>query len=212
MQKPILTALFCLLAQLCLAQSYQAELYEVAVLQEVNLVRSNPQAYRDTLHTYFENQNCDWVEKSKYPYDRAFRDAMAQLATMPIMQPVLYNNKLYKSQKEHQGIKNQARIFHDQAYIQKQSNKYKAGFGECIASRDWALTEDLQKIRLMARQCVVDFIIDDGVPSRGHCKIILTPMFNSCAVKVSMDTKDVLQQGTETSARTAILINFACVL
>lgn len=126
----------------------QMTVREQQVLDEINLVRTNPKAYITYIDVYLGDMDSDASERS------AANELKNELKKMVPLRPLVFSKQLYQSCKNHG------------SYVSK-TKKFVHSKG------DYA--ENIQYGQSEVRNAVIDLLIDDGIPSRGHRKNILNP-------------------------------------
>lgn len=128
---------------------------EQQVLDEINLVRTNPKSYIPYIDVYLDSMDSDVSERS------AANELKNELNKMVALSPLVFSKDLYKSCKSHG------------TYVSK-TKKFVHSKGN--------YAENIQYGHSDVRNAIIDLLIDDGVPSRGHRKNILNSRYKHFAV------------------------------
>ena len=150
---------------------------EQAMINEINLMRSNPKGYIQYVNEYAEN-----YRKNSFGPDTQFEEAVVELkALLNKMDPVsqlMPHEKLYEVAKAH-GLDNQN---HNQLEHEgsDKSNSFervkRSGLKNHIdANGYFSLNENLVGGETTVRKTVIGLLIDTGIPTRGHRKTLINP-------------------------------------
>lgn len=118
------------------------------MLEEINLVRTNPQDYIQYIDGYLDYWDASTSER------KTSKELINILKKMTPVPALTFSDELYKAAKKHgQYMKRTKRFKHS-----------RMGYAEnLVAGND------------NIRYAIIDLLIDDGIPSRGHRKNILDP-------------------------------------
>jgi len=128
---------------------------EQQVLDEINLVRTNPKAYIQYIDSFLEYWDSDSGERA------TAEELKRELKKMTPLPALVFSPDLYKSSKKHG------------EYILKTKK---------FAHSDCDCGENIQYGNSEIRYAVIDLLIDNGVSDRGHRKNILNPNYKYFAV------------------------------
>lgn len=128
---------------------------EQQVLDEINMVRTNPSDYIKYIDPFLEYWSSGPEEQA------AAKELKNLLKTMKPLEPLEFSSELYTTCKKHG------------QYIIKTEKFEHSNFN---------LAENIQYGNEDIRFAVLDLLIDGGVASRGHRKNILNPKFKYFAV------------------------------
>lgn len=118
------------------------------MLDEINLVRTNPQDYIQYIDGYLEYWDASASER------RTSKELIALLKKLKPLPPLTFSDELYQAAKKH-------------GLYMKRSKRFKhskMGYAENLVAGNESV-----------RYAIIDLLIDDGIPSRGHRKNILNP-------------------------------------
>lgn len=128
---------------------------EQEVLDEINLVRTNPNAYIVYIDEYLKAMDSDAGEKA------TANELKRELKKMKPVNALVFSEDLYKSCKAHG----------DYVTKTKKFVHSKGNYGE-----------NIQYGQSEVRYAVIDLLIDHGISSRGHRENILNPKYKYFAV------------------------------
>lgn len=151
---------------------------EKSVIAEINLVRTNPKLYKTYIEDYYKKHK---ILLKFSGMSSCVSEAINVLDTIRYKKPMLFDSSLYMALMDHNGIDtNQFVVKHDNISkrIINHSKKF-SYFGENIILSSY---KELN-INKSPRECVIEFIVDYKVNSRGHRKNILSDSFSSIAVR-----------------------------
>lgn len=128
---------------------------EQQVLDEINLVREHPADYIKYIDPFLEYWNSSAEEKA------TAEELKKELKKLQPLQPLVFSPELYASARKH--------------------GEYIAKTGKFVHS-DCNCGENIQYGNSEVRNAVIDLLIDNGVPERGHRKNILNSEYKYFAV------------------------------
>jgi hypothetical protein len=140
--------------------------------------------------------------KCKYPYNKAFSDAVQQLTKTQPLQQLQYSSHIRRIQKNHKGVSDVFNGYHDMDFIRKHE------LDECIYFGAFPADCDTSELKLLARKCIISLVLDVGVPSRGHCKSLLNKTNSIGAVRVAHSDKKLDTRSNYYYMDAAVLVNF----
>lgn len=123
---------------------------EQEVLDEINLVRTNPADYVQYIDEFLDFWDADKDER------KTAEELKSVLKKMSPQAPLAYSDDLYNSCKQHANYLRRTKKFEHS----KTTN-----------------AENIQYGNESARYAVIDLLIDHGVADRGHRKNLLNPIF-----------------------------------
>ncbi|MDD4150255.1 MAG: CAP domain-containing protein [Bacteroidales bacterium] len=139
---------------------------EQEVFNEINRVRTNPEAFIPVIDEFLEFWDSDAEEIA------AANELKNELETMKPLKPLVFSSALYKSCKKHGD------------YVRK-TGKFVHSNCDC--------GENIQYGNESAAFAVCDLLIDSGVPDRGHRRNILNPTFSEFAVYYIASVNDEIE-------------------
>lgn len=157
-------------------KSFSQSVDEKSMIDEINLVRTNPKLYKTYVEDYYKKNR---ILLKFNGMDKCLSELLDVLDTIKPMKPILFSTSLYKSLAFHGGIDSiNSIINHDNISnrIVKYSKDFRF-FGENII-----LFSGVGKEK-SARDCVIELITDWKVDNRGHRKNILSNKFSHIATK-----------------------------
>jgi hypothetical protein len=128
---------------------------EQQVLDEINLVRTDPVGYIQYIDSFLEYWDSNAAERA------TAEELKKQLKKMEPLQPLEFSQTLYDSAKKHGAKMVKTKVF-------EHSN--------CDCA------ENIQYGNSDVRYAILDLLIDHGVSGRGHRKNILNPEYKYFAV------------------------------
>lgn len=167
-------------------KSFSQSIDEKSMIDEINLVRTNPKLYKTYVEDYYKKHKILLKFTGMPSY---VSEAISVLDTIGYKKPMSFDSSLYMALMNHTGIDtNRCVVKHDNISkrIINHSKKF-SYFGENIIL---SANKDLN-INKSPRDCVIEFIVDYKVNSRGHRKNILSDNFTNVAVrKVSIKLEE----------------------
>lgn len=154
------------------ADGYMTE-REQQMIEEINLVRSNPEAYAKIIEQYIYELKTDRYSNASYMQEeiKTAKELIKELKTtapMSILQP---HKGLYQAAKKHgEEGKQKGELDHqgsDGLWPWDRAAKYASDLTES--------TENLVGGPETVRRSVIILLVDTGIDSRGHRKAILNP-------------------------------------
>lgn len=153
--------------------------FEQAILDEINMARTNPQKYIQYLEEYKKlfKGNIAYLPKSVMLATNegtaAVDDAISYLKSVSTLKPYIFSTGL-----------NKVVSLHMKDLVENPALSHKSKDGGDLYSRltkvgsvDGNYAENITFKAETARAVVLTMLIDDGVKSRGHRKNILSPMY-----------------------------------
>lgn len=128
---------------------------EQEVLDEINLVRTDPSGYIKHIDSFLDYWDSGSAERKTA---KELIDILEDMEPLPALE---YSQVLYESCEKH-------------AKYVKRTGKFKHS--------DSPYGENIQYGNKYARYAVIDLLIDHGIPDRGHRKNILNPNYKEFAV------------------------------
>ncbi|MDD3437529.1 MAG: CAP domain-containing protein [Candidatus Gastranaerophilales bacterium] len=128
---------------------------EQQVLDEINLVRTNPKAYIVYIDEYLKVMDSDAAERA------SANELKRELKKMKPVNALVFSEDLYKSCKAHGDY-----VIKTKKFVHSKGN-----YGE-----------NIQYGQSEIRYAVIDLLIDHGIPTRGHRENILNPKYKYFAV------------------------------
>jgi len=128
---------------------------EKQMIDEINMLRSNPSAYAGYVNQFLQKFQSDDDTK------QAAKELTALLKTLKPLPPLVVNEDMYKDAREYGSLMAQKNIFEHSnlPYNENLSLGYKE-----------------------IRDAVIDLLIDNGIPTRGHRKNLLATNIKFVAV------------------------------
>ena len=157
---------------------------ELEIINEINLARANPQqyaAYLEKMRLHFVGNNYQPPGGKGYTFAEgvaALDDAIAFLRAASPLPPLQASQGMSLGARDHlKDLGMSGSTGHkgsDGSFIDQRVNRYGA----------WASTigENISYTDETAREAVINMLIDDGNPSRGHRKNILNPTYRVAGV------------------------------
>jgi len=156
-----------------------ANALELKMIEEINLVRSNPKGY-----TRYIDEYLSYFEKGKFPSlgieKRTAEELRAQLNNMAPVSTLKYNEALYKVAEKHgKYLKERGDIFTQNPHTGKNGStteaRIKKGTDLKIFGENFGSAHDSPRYQLLS------LLIDAGVAGRAHRVNILDPRWNVVA-------------------------------
>lgn len=148
---------------------------EMAMIDEINLIRSNPKAYVKHIEAHIQKMENDDLNDFTSEINTA-KELIAELNNTPTLSTLKPHNGLYQVGKNHgSDLKSRGTIDHAGSdgswpWDRVQNN---------TALNDGS--ENLVGGGDSVRESVIMLLIDDGIPNRGHRKALLNPKWNYVA-------------------------------
>jgi len=137
---------------------------ELNFIEEVNLVRTNPRLYVSYVKEYVNQWGLP-SEKADAP------EVIAILEKMQPLKPLVASTTIRKEMETHSGIDTVSK------WVNHSNWKW------LVSPFDTGGENIIMSCKNTYRNMVIRHLIDGGISSRGHRKHILSPIFNTIAVK-----------------------------
>jgi uncharacterized protein YkwD len=150
------------------------------IVQEHNVIRSNPSLYIPILETYLKlfkgytlhRPNGQQIETNEGP--KAYQEAIHYLKEVSVLKPLQRDERLDKACLDHViDIGKNGITGHEGS-----DGKYFVDRIEKYAEWDGVITENIDFMSSNAVDVMIGLIVDDGVPLRVHRKTIFSPDIN----------------------------------
>lgn len=155
---------------------------ERVMINEINLVRTNPKLYKDFIIN-FVNNNPNYRKISET--NSCVREIIAKLDTMVPLNRLEFNKNLYMAITDNSEIDTINRTvnhdFNELSRIQKYDKSIYIASENIIQGNMIYSFDRVEKYTM--RECIIRLLIDWGIPDRAHRNTILDPSYNVVAVK-----------------------------
>ena len=163
---------FLLIAIVTSSVSFGQTEREKKMLDEINYVRTQPKKYAEYINSYLDHWDSGSSER------RTAEELRKQLLQMKPLKPLAFSKDLYDAAKKHGDWMKRTRRFEHSDLP----------YGENLVAGDSII-----------RFAMLNLLIDDGIPNRGHRKNILSPEYTETAAyeilgKVGSDTFVFIQE------------------
>lgn len=155
---------------------------ERVMINEINLVRTNPKLYKDFIIN-FVNNNPNYRKISET--NSCVREILTKLDTMVPLNRLEFNKNLYMAISDNSEIDTINRTvnhdFNELSRIQKYDKSIYIASENIIQGNMIYSFDRVEKYTM--RECIIRLLIDWGIPDRSHRNTILDPSYNVVAVK-----------------------------
>lgn len=155
---------------------------ERVMINEINLVRTNPKLYKEFIID-FVNNNPNYRKINET--NNCVREILAKLDTMSPLNRLYFNKSLYMAISDNSEIDtiNQTvnHDFNELVRIQKYDKSIYVASENIIQGNMIYSFDKIEKYTM--RECIIRLLIDWGIPDRSHRNTILDPSYNVVAVK-----------------------------
>lgn len=166
----ILGSILILIPNIAISQLVDIKTWECKMIEEINLLRSNPKGYIKFVDKYKQDfMNRPYGTRKKKQFERYYRSLIEEIKELPPLSQLTFDRNLYSGAKSHG------------AWL-KRKNKFKhKGKGD--------YDENLGVGELKVRYALIKLLIDAGVSGKGHRKAILKPLRNYVGISYVGTTK-----------------------
>lgn len=158
--------------------------FEMSILSEINLARSNPKAY-------FDNYIAPQKNKFSAEYFNSCKQDMYSAGSLGRL---AFQEGLYRVSKEHVDTQGPAGT---RGHTRTDGRAWQTAISEYGSY--YSVGENISYGKNTAQDIVIQLLVDDGVPSLGHRENILNPNYDSAGCAY----------GTHKTYRYMCVINFA---
>ncbi len=176
---------------------------EKAMIDEINLMRSNPQGYIKHVDVYVKEMKAVMIGGGDPDFDTAAREVKSLLQSMPALSTLKPHKKLYEATKAH-GLdnKNNNQLEHKGSDGRQSFDRVKdTGLKNSINDQGiFAPNENLVGGEANVRNSVIGLLIDAGIATRGHRKALIEPTWEYVAcyqIGKIENLKDLMGMGLE---------------
>lgn len=175
---------FLLFSGCSIGEIDSALVFEMSILDEINLARSNPKAYFD-----------NYIAPQKNKFSAAYFNSCKQdMYSAGSLGRLSFQEGLYKVSKDHVNTQGPAGT---RGHDRTDGRAWQTAISEYGSY--YSVGENISYGKNTAQDIVIQLLVDDGVPSLGHRKNILNPVYDSAGCAY----------GTHKTYRYMCVINFA---